>query len=178
MYDINIAPQKAADWQPFIDAMLAQELEYAVDNPDYQARTRAQLEQEFAFYKVEDAPAEPVMSFAEKKQMKLEELKAAFEQACKTAVVTVDGLTINADETANRNIQGLIILLENDGTDREVEFCLADNSVANVNLQMLKTFRIVIIVKGQQLYARKWELRSAIEAASDDAALDAIVIVF
>lgn len=177
-YDPAIdAPKNQEQLGICVDYWLSKEDEKAEANPAYIPATREELVRKYAIF-LQEEQDEPVPTLAELKREKLFELKVAFDMACDTATVTVDGLTINANETANRNISGLITLLENDGTDREVEFCLADNSFATVNLQMLKTFQIVLIVKGQQLYTHKWELRSLIEAAQNEAELNAITVNF
>ena len=85
---------------------------------------------------------------------------------------------IDANEKANTNVDGLIKKLEALGIDGPVEFCLADNSTASVDLAKLKKFQLAIIDNGQELYTRKWAFRDAIEQAEDEAALDAIAISF
>lgn len=91
--------------------------------------------------------------------------------------VTVDGITIDATSRSNRDIEGLIISMEAQGIGSTV-FCAADNSFHEVTLQQLKDFRLAVIGLGQRLYARKWELRTAIEAAETLEDLEAITISF
>ena len=142
-------------------------------------QTRQDFEAMYACYYPAPAPEpEPAPTLEEQKRQKLSELDSAFMQACATATATIDGLVINADETANRNVGGLIVKLEAEESSGPVDFCLADNSFASVSLEQLRAFRLAIIEKGQGLYAQKWTLREQINAAQDCAALLQISISF
>jgi hypothetical protein len=87
------------------------------------------------------------------------------------------GFAIDATERANRDITGLITGMEASGMEKTM-FCSADNSFHSVTLEQLKTMLLEIISHGQALYARKWELRTAIEQAATFEALGAVVISF
>lgn len=87
------------------------------------------------------------------------------------------GFSIDATERANRDITGLITGMEATGTD-SVTFCAADNTFHEVALSQLKTMLLEIIQHGQALYAKKWELRSAIANAVTVADLEAVDISF
>lgn len=108
---------------------------------------------------------------------KLEILHTAWLEAEATGTVTVDGITIDATSRSNRDIEGLIISMEAQGTASTM-FCAADNSFHEVTLAQLKDFQLAVIGLGQRLYARKWELRTAIEAAETLEELEAIAISF
>jgi hypothetical protein len=112
------------------------------------------------------------------KEKMLETLREAWlaAEACGT-VSTSAGFVIDATERANRDIEGLITSMEASGTEN-VTFCAADNSFHPVTLEQLKAMRLEIISHGQALYARKWELRTAIEQATTFEALDAVTISF
>ena len=87
------------------------------------------------------------------------------------------GFAIDANERANRDITGLITGMEATGTG-SVTFCAADNTFHEVSLSQLKTMLLEIIQYGQTLYAKKWELRSAIANAMTVADLEAVNINF
>ena len=57
-------------------------------------------------------------------------------------------------------------------------FCDAANCFHEVSLDQLKTMRLEVIAYGQQLYARKWQLRMAIEHAQTIDDLEAVIIDF
>ena len=108
----------------------------------------------------------------------LEALNAAFAAAeASGTVMSSAGFVIDATERSNRDIDGLISVMEAGGT-QETTFCAADNSFHTVTLGQLRTMRLEVIAHGQALYARKWELRTAIESAETAAAVQGIVISF
>lgn len=108
---------------------------------------------------------------------KLEILHTAWLEAEATGTVTVDDITIDATSRSNRDIEGLIVSMEAQGTASTM-FCAADNSFHEVSLAQLKNFQLAVIGLGQRLYSRKWELRTAIEAAETLADLESINISF
>ena len=131
-----------------------------------------------AGYYPQPEPEQPAPTFAELKAQKKAELDAAFHTACQHPVVmTADGWPADANETANRNVQGLITTMEATGS-ATVQFCDAENSFHEVSLEQLRAIQLAIIEKGQALYAQKWSFRTAIDAAEDEAALAEIQIAF
>lgn len=121
---------------------------------------------------------EPVVPLEELRAAKLQDLAAWFTWASDNAHLTstVIGYEIDADETANRNIEGLIKAVEAGNLQEPVYFMDYDNQVRPVDLNMLKVMQLEVIANGQALYQQKWALRSAIEAAQSKAELDAIEI--
>ena len=87
------------------------------------------------------------------------------------------GFEVDANETANRNVTGLVTQLEATGTD-DTLFCDYGNAMRTVTLEQLKALRLEIIMYGQMLYARKWTLRERIEAAETVGAVNAVEIEF
>lgn len=87
------------------------------------------------------------------------------------------GFEVDANERANRDVAGLITLLEATG-QTETQFCDYGNVMRTVTLAQLRTLQLEIIVYGQMLYARKWELRDSISAAQTPEAVAAIEINF
>ncbi|CUU68212.1 3-deoxy-D-arabino-heptulosonate 7-phosphate synthase [Campylobacter hyointestinalis subsp. hyointestinalis] len=64
------------------------------------------------------------------------------------------------------NVQGLIKVVES-GAIENVNFRLFDNSTTKLNLEQLKKIELAIILKGQELYVKKWELEAKINSAKN-----------
>lgn len=143
------------------------------------AEPREYFEKMYACYYPQPVEAEPAPTFEELKAARLAELGAAFYTACQTATVaTPAGWIADADETANRNVAGLITTLEAAPKAETVQFCDHANQFHEVTLADLKAIQLLIIEHGQQLYGLKWQYRNAIESAQSEADLDAIAISF
>lgn len=108
------------------------------------------------------------------KAEKLAEINAAFEETeINGHVQSSLGFEIDANETANRNVEGLIkILSAHDVAD--TLFCDYNNEMQSVTLEQLKMIQLEIIGYGQGLYLKKWELRDAVIAATTEAELNAV----
>ena len=107
---------------------------------------------------------------------KLSELSTAFEDASETAHLTSSlGFEIDANETANRDIEGLTLVMSD--TDTTL-FCDYNNQFHEVTRAQLETMRREIVANSQRLYQIKWQYRSLIEAATTLDELDAITITF
>lgn len=107
---------------------------------------------------------------------KLSELSTAFEDASEMAHLTSSlGFEIDANETANRDIEGLTLVMSD--TDTTL-FCDYNNQFHEVTREQLETMRKEIVVNSQRLYQIKWQYRSLIEAATTVDELDAITIRF
>ena len=100
---------------------------------------------------------------------KLSELSTAFEDASEMAHLTSSlGFEIDANETANRDIEGLTLVMSDTDTTQFHE----------VTRAQLETMRREIVANSQRLYQIKWQYRSLIEAATTVDELDAITIRF
>lgn len=109
---------------------------------------------------------------------KMNELNNKFKQISESAaVVSSLGFTINADDTADRNIRGLITTLEDTGIE-STQFCDYENNFHDVTLKDLKVMRLEIIRNGQALYQQKWAYRDQINLLTDIAELYNLEIVF
>jgi hypothetical protein len=75
------------------------------------------------------------------------------------------GFEINANSVANTNIDGLIKVLKKTGVE-SVLFRAFNNDLHNVTLDDLETMQMEIIMNGQALYAKKWELETIIDNCS------------
>ena len=83
------------------------------------------------------------------------------------------GFKIDANERANRDINGLITALSETNQD-SLMFCDADNQFHQVTLDNLKTMRLELIQRGQEIYTTKWTIRSLINEATKLSDLDNI----
>ena len=128
-----------------------------------------------AWYEKGHAPQRPL---EEARTEKLAELERAFNTVSHKAHCTSSvGFEINADETANRNVSSLIVAMEANGED-SVLFCAYDNTFHEVTLDQLRIMQIEIITHARAVYARKWALREAIEAAQSVVELESLSISF
>ena len=114
------------------------------------------------------------------KKRKLVELNRKMEEAKASSSVSIlssTGYTVNANTTAKQNVDGLITAMT--ATGREVVgFMTYDNQLINMTLEQLKAIQLELISYGNNLYARKWALRSQIEACKTKEEVDAIVISY
>lgn len=121
----------------------------------------------------------PEKPFSVWKEEKLSELSGKFSAAENDAHLTSSlGIVINAGESANRDIDGLIKLMEATPEMETVDFCCYDNSFRAVTLSDLRTMQLEVIKSGNDLYSQKWTYRSAINAATTKNELDLIQIEF
>lgn len=110
--------------------------------------------------------------FENRQARALTQLNKDFATATERAHVNSSlGFTVDANSTANENVNGLLITI-GDGT---VQFCDNNNQFHKLNKAQLETLRAEIIQNGQNLYAQKWKYRTAIEACSDNDQLDAVI---
>mgnify|MGYP001152730195 CR=1 FL=1 len=108
---------------------------------------------------------------------KEEELANAFTKATATAHLTCSlGFDIDANDAANRNVSGLVTLME--AAPENLQFCDYNNEIHTVTLTDLHVMQQEIIANGSALYARKWALRDAINIAATTEELNAITISF
>lgn len=109
---------------------------------------------------------------------KLEELSQKHHEAEESGILQSSiGFPIDANERANRDVSGLISQMEMTGLDK-TQFCDANNDFHEITLDSLKTMKLELIQYAHSLYATKWQLRAAIEAAKTVDELNAIDIKF
>ena len=82
------------------------------------------------------------------------------------------GFTVDANQTANENVNGLLITI---GDNETVQFCDYNNQFHALTKADLETLQTEIIQNAQNLYQQKWVYRTQIEAATDNEGLDAVV---
>ena len=130
-------------------------------------REAEKAEQEAEYNKLENVKAR-----------KLAELNRAMEEAKVSSSVSIQssvGYTVNANTTAKQNVDGLITAMTATGRDT-VSFMTFDNQLVELTLEQLKVIQLELISYGNNLYARKWALRSQIEACKTKEEVNAIVI--
>ena len=99
------------------------------------------------------------------KAVKLQELTEAFKQATTKTKVTVSGVGIVDGGRSNlQDITGIIETFEESG-EETMSFRIADNSFVSVNAEQLKAIKKAIILKGQELYQKKWEIEAKLANA-------------
>lgn len=111
---------------------------------------------------------------------KLDELNAKLEEAKASSaahITSSTGYVVNANNTAKQNIDELITAMTAQNLST-VNFMTFDNTLAELTLEQLKTIQLELISYGTNLYARKWALRSQIEACATKEEVDAIVISY
>ena len=114
---------------------------------------------------VPDAEPTPEDMLAHVRADKLVRLGEAFEHVQRFGHFGSSlGFEVDANERANRDVGGLVTMLEPTG-EKETLFCDYGNSMRRVTLEQLKRLQLELIAYGRMLYARKWELREAVNAA-------------
>lgn len=123
-------------------------------------------------------PSAGVETLETKRAAKLEMLAARFEQASTNAYVDSSlGFRADANETAYRDVDGLIVMLS--GNEKmTIQFCDYNNLMQSLTLEQLKTLQKEIAQNGTHLYQQKWAFRDAIETAETEEALEAVTIEF
>lgn len=91
------------------------------------------------------------------REMKYREIEEKFQRESSNAwIVSSCGFKINAGEVANRDVEGLIKIMEAEGYDEE-SFKDYDNNFHTVTLSDLKKMQLEIIKNAQNLYKQKWK---------------------
>lgn len=112
------------------------------------------------------------------KAVKLQELAEAFKQVTTKTVVNVSGVGIVDGGRSNlQDISGIIETFEESGQETML-FRIADNSFVSVNAEQLKAIKKAIILKGQELYQKKWEIEAKLANAKTFDEIRAIKIEF
>ncbi len=120
---------------------------------------------------IEDTPT-PEPSLEEVRVQKLEELNNNFEYLEKHGYIMSSlGFEIDANTNANRDVSGLILMVEDGEISLPVAFMTYRNTLQNVSLENLKTMQKEIIGKGLSNYQAKWQARNEIENITDIEAL-------
>lgn len=130
-----------------------------------------QAEKDRITQQTQEAQAE-YNKFENRQARALNQLSDLFEQAKLNARVRTSlGFEIDANQTANENITGLLVTI-GDGT---TQFCDYNNVFHEVNKTDLETMQTEIIQNAQYLYQQKWSYRTQIEECADGESLDKIL---
>ena len=112
------------------------------------------------------------------KAVKLQELVEAFKEVTTKTKVTVSGVGIVDGGRSNlQDITGIIETFEESGEETML-FRIADNSFVSVNAEQLKAIKKAIILKGQELYQKKWEIEAKLANAKTFDEIRAIKVEF
>ena len=121
---------------------------------------KAAIQDKGEYYEVVPVP-EPTLD--EAKAAGLNELEAAFNLASEEAhCMSSAGFEIDADEIANRNIEGLVLVMQAGETTL---FRAYDNSFHEVTREQLEIMRKEIVINSQYLYQAKWTIEAQIMQA-------------
>ena len=112
------------------------------------------------------------------KAVKLQELTEAFKEVTTKTKVNVSGIGIvDAGRSNLQDITGIIETFEESGEETML-FRIADNSFVSVNAEQLKAIKKAIILKGQELYQKKWEIEAKLANAKTFDEIRAIKVEF
>lgn len=112
------------------------------------------------------------------KAVKLQELAEAFKEVTTKTKVNVSGVGVVDGGRSNlQDISGIIETFEESGQETML-FRIADNSFVSVNAEQLKAIKKAIILKGQELYQKKWEIEAKLANAKTFDEIRAIKVEF
>ena len=110
--------------------------------------------------------------------VKLQELTEAFKEVTTKTKVNVSGVGIVDGGRSNlQDITGIIETFEESGQET-MSFRIANNSFVSVNAEQLKAIKKAIILKGQELYQKKWEIEAKLANAKTFDEIRAIKVEF
>lgn len=112
------------------------------------------------------------------KNIRLQEVKRKFDSITEHAhVMSSCGFMIDANEKANRDIEGLIKVAKSDGSETEL-FRDYNNEYHSVTLEQLETMQIEVIKNGQNIYQQKWLFEHQLEICTTVEELVAVNIEY
>lgn len=131
------------------------------------------------WYLADKLPVQPIEEIRENKLNELKSKANAFEQnVCKDMVINSSiGYLMDGDRRSQANIQGLITVMTAQSLETTPYRC-ADDVTRNLTKEQLQTVYLECLANGNNLYAQKWALEAAINAAETKEDLDAIEIKF
>lgn len=126
-------------------------------------------------YKLTHALADISLDIA--KSLKTREISLAFEATLENLPGGLNVENVGVVDCGRQhltNVSSLIKVLEATNQD-SIDFRLYDNSYTKLNLAQLKALEIAIIIKGNEIYAKKWALEAELSNASNIDEAKAIV---
>lgn len=155
------------EWTDDLNQPLTEE-DYEADVAPYVALWEAEMARL-------EAEADRPPTLEEAKAAKLEEIRAAFAAAESDGYVESSlGFRADATRRSIEDIDGLIDLVSSGALPAPVTFRDYDNLYHSLTLDQLNALRLEAKGRGPLLYARKWELEAAVEAAGTVEAVQAI----
>ena len=153
--------------------------------PDYDPETQQVTEQPgfvdgkwrqvWTVKDIEFTPEELAERLTQKKAAKLLEIRAAFTAAEADGYVESSlGFRADATRRSIEDIDGLIDLVSSGALPAPVTFWDYDNAYHQLTLEQLNILRLETKGRGPLLYARKWELEAAVDAAKTVEAVQAV----
>lgn len=131
-------------------------------------------EQPSLAYKAENG--EWVFDLDRAKELKVADIKNQFNIAAANAHCTSSlGFEMDANATANRNIEGLCLVMEDGDTTLFRDY---NNEYQTVTKEQLEIMRKEIVVSSQDLYQKKWTMEAAVDAAETEDDINNITVSF
>ena len=151
---IFFGEEKYNDWvKPYVDLWQAKK--------DQQEQEQQEAQEEYNKFENRQARA-------------LTQLNADFETVKERShIVSSLGFTVDANQTANENVTGLLVTI---GDTETVQFCDYHNQFHELTKAQLQTLQTEIITNAQNLYQQKWIYRTQIEQCSNNEQLDEVTV--
>lgn len=149
--------------------------ELTKDSTEY----RIHRDEETLALSVEKIPEKTFEEVKAEKERELSSKASAFEQTvCKSMVINSSiGYLMDADKRSQENIQGVLTIMEETGTDTCSYRC-GDNVLRDLTTEQLETVYKEALVNGQNLYTQKWQFEAQLEACETKEELEVLSFDF
>lgn len=118
----------------------------------------------------------PEPSFEEVKDAKMSALESSFDTRVAGSFTTTQGYNMQFDTSDSLKMQGAIMLMEATGATEGYLTQANDVTEYHIPIATMRAVLVEMLAAYAQCHARKQELRAAINAATTEEELDAIVI--
>lgn len=109
----------------------------------------------------------------------LEQQFTTYRNSASTYINSSLGFKANANVTAYNNVDGVLLQAQEGAStlsEGKVAFMDFDDQVQMLNADQLKTLKLEISENGSRAYGLKWQYRTQIEAAKDNATLKNLMV--
>lgn len=120
----------------------------------------------------------PELPLAELKNIKLADLQIAFNQYVSGSITTKQGYKMQFGVLDSLKIEGSIKLMEAQGVETAYLTDADDVTHYDIPLSTIKAIQLEMLAAYGAAHAKKQELRTQVEVATDKTALSAIIINF
>ena len=120
----------------------------------------------------------PELTLAELKNIKLADLQIAFNQYVSGSIATTQGYKMQFGELDSLKIEGSIKLMEAQGIKTAYLTDVDNVTHYDIPLSTIKAVQLEMLAAYGAAHAKKQELRTQVEVATDKTALSAIIINF